>query len=135
MAFQFEFNAPHQILRIRFDGTVSDEELARFYRLAVIQAARTGAKAAIIDFSAVTDFRVTTETMRNLANSPPAMPDPNLPRFVVAPDLLIFGLSRLFEMQGAQTRPNFYVLRNAEEIWTILAIPEPCFEPLATDPE
>jgi hypothetical protein len=130
MAFQFEFDSANRILRLRFEGMVTDEELTTAYRLLAVHTERTPSRAGVGDFSGVTDFQVTTETLRRLAYSPPALANQDVPRFIVAPSQAIFGLARLFESHGAQTRPNIYVVRTREEVWAALSVQEPHFEPL-----
>jgi len=130
MAFQFEFDSAKQIFRLRFEGTVTDEELTAAYRLVTVYTERTPSRAGVADFSEVVDFQVSTETLRRLAYSPPALANQDVPRFIVAPFHAIFGLARLFESHGAQTRPNFYVVRTPEEVWAALSVQEPHFEPL-----
>lgn len=126
--FQFEFDPINRILRCRFEGLVTDGELIDYYRLAERFALIMDPRAGVADFVAVTRFEVSPTTIRRLAESPPAISDPNVPRFVVAPSHPAFGLSRLFELIGEATRPNLYVVRAPEQVWMILNIQEPRFE-------
>jgi len=135
MAFLFEFASANRILRLRFEGTVTDEELTTAYRLLAVHTERTPPRAGVADFSEVADFQVTTETLRRLAYSPPALANRDVPRFIVAPSQVIFGLARLFESHGAPTRPNFCIVRAPEDVWLALSIPEPRFEPVPPLPD
>jgi len=36
----------------------------------------------------------------------------------------------MFEFEGESTRPNLHVVRSRREVWAILGIDEPQFEPL-----
>ena len=128
--FQFEFDPINGILRCRFEGLVSDGELIDYYRIAAQHVARLTPKAGITDFSAVTRFQVLPETLRRLAYSEPALPDPAVPRFIVAPSDHTYGMSRLFEGYGEKKRPKLHVVREAEEVWRMLNIQEPRFEPM-----
>jgi hypothetical protein len=92
--------------------------------------ARTAPRAGILDMSAVTSFEVSPQTVRELAKSPPAMPDPSRPRFVVAASPQIFGMARMFELQGQATRPNLHVVRTQEEVWAVLGVRQPKFKPI-----
>ena len=130
MPYHFEFDETNRILRCRFDGRVNDEALKEFYRLAAEYVAQTDPRAAIIDLSAVTSFEVSPETIRELAKSAPAMPDPSRPRCIVAPSPQIFGLARMFEIEGEVTRPNLHVVHTLEEAWAILGVQGFQFKPL-----
>ena len=134
MPYHFEFDATNRILRGRLDGGVTDEALKEFYRLAAEYVAQTDARAATFDLSAATSFEVSPQTIRELAKSAPAMPDPSRPRCIVAPSPKIFGLARMFEIEGEVTRPNLHVVHTLEEVWAILGVQAPQFEPLPRKP-
>ena len=128
MPYQFEFDSTNQIFRARFEGRVTDEELKAYYQRGTEIVAQINPRAGIADFSAVTSFEVSTETVRGLAKLPPVMPGPAKPRFIVAPAPHLFGLARMFLIEGQETRPNNHVVRTMREACTILGVPEPQFE-------
>jgi hypothetical protein len=130
MPYHFEFDSTNQILCCRLDGQVTDEGLKEFYRVVADYVARTAPHAGILDMSGVTSFEVSTQTIRDLAMSPPAMPDPSSPRFIVAASPQIFGMARMFELQGQKTRPNLHIVRIQEEAWAALGVHQPKFEPI-----
>ena len=130
MPYYFEFDPENRILRGRFEGPVTDELLKEFYRLSGGYFERTGARAGITDLSAVTSLEVSPQTIRDLASLPPAILDPELPRFIVAASPGIFGMARMFELAGQDTRPNLHVLRTMREVCVILGITDPKFEPV-----
>ena len=53
MGFRFEFDPVHKILLGRFEGRLTDESLAEFYRAGLKHWAATDASAAISDYSSV----------------------------------------------------------------------------------
>lgn len=130
MPFHFEFDPVQEILRGRIEGPVTDESLQEFYRLAGEHAVRLLPRSAISDFSAVTSFEVSSETIRELARLAPAMPDPTRPRVAVAPSGLVFGLVRMFQSVAGDTRPKLHVVRTMEEAYALLGVKAPRFEPL-----
>lgn len=132
MPYCFDFDSKYKILRCRFDGSVTDEDLKEFYRLAAEFVERTDPRGAITDFSAVSSFDVSPETIRELAKSAPCMPDTRGPRCVVAPSHEIFGMARMFELEGERTRVNLHIVRTQREAWALLGILEPQFEPVLT---
>jgi hypothetical protein len=130
MPYYFEFDAKNQILRGRFEGALTDELLKQYYGVAGGFFEQTGARAGITDFSAVTSFEVSPQTIRDLASSPPAILDRELPRFIIAPSPPIFGMARMFELGGQDTRPNLHVVRTMKEVCVILGVTDPKFEPI-----
>jgi hypothetical protein len=130
MPYCFEFDPENRILRGRFEGAVTDELLKEFYGVAGGYFERAGARASVTDFSAVTAFEVSPQTIRDLASLPPAIPDRDLPRFIVAPSPPIFGMARMFELGGQDTRPNLHVVRTMKQVCVILGITDTKFEPL-----
>lgn len=131
MAFHFEFNSTNRILRCRFSGPVTDEDLVGFYRTAVLLAGSLDPLTGIVDFSSVTDFGVTSSKMRELAAFPPVMPQQDRVRVIVAPSDDVFGMVRIFEIEGEATRPSLHVVRSAAEAWTIIGIQEPEFSSIS----
>jgi len=130
MPYYFEFDSVNRIVRGRFEGRITDELLREYYGLAGEYFERTGARSGITDFSEVTSFEVSPQFIRELAGSPPAILDQVLPRFIVAPSPGIFGMARMFELAGQDTRPNLHVVRTMKEVCVILGITDTKFEPV-----
>jgi hypothetical protein len=61
------------------------------------------------------------------------MTDQNGIRCVVTPSDKVFGLARMFELQGEGTRANLHVVRTMKEALAILGVQEPKFDPVKTD--
>jgi hypothetical protein len=131
MGFRFEFDPVNKILLARSEGRLTDESLAELYQAIRKYATVTDARAGIWDLSSVSEFAVTSEFVRELAGQEPAMPDANnRPRFIVAPNTLEFGLSRMFQILGESTRPLLKVVHTLDEALAALGTPSPHFEPL-----
>jgi hypothetical protein len=128
MPYYFEFDPKNRILRGRFEGPLTDELLKEYYGVAGGYFKRTGARAGITDLSAVNSFEVSPQTIRELASAPPAILDREFPRFIVAPSPPIFGMARMFELGGQDTRPNLHVVRTMKEVCVILGVTDPKFE-------
>ena len=133
MPFRFEFDSTHRILRVAFSDVVTDESITSFYGMLAKYAAALDPLAGILDLSSVTSFEVTIPTIRKLAWSEPAMPHSDRPRFIVANSAHVFGMARMFEFEGESTRPNLHVVRTPRDVWAILGIHDPQFEPLPVD--
>jgi hypothetical protein len=136
MAFVFDFDPTHQILRSTFSGKVSDEELVNHQRVGFQLVTALDPRFALIDLSAADPFEVTADGMRALARLPPAMPKTDRPRVVIAPSDHTFGMARIFEVEGEATRPSLHVVRSVKEAWAILGLEmeEAKFGPILGDP-
>jgi len=130
MPYHFEFDSTHRILRCQMDGRVTDEELRAYYRDAERCATETDPLSGILDLSGVTLFEVSPELVRDLAKLPPAMLDPTRPRVLIATSAAVFGLARMFELQGQQSRPNLHVVHSEKEALAILRVVQTSFEPI-----
>jgi hypothetical protein len=130
MPYHFDFDSGNKILRCRFTGRVTDEELMEYYVAAGEYIAQSDALAGLTDFSGADSVEVSPATVRQLANLPPVITDVNRIRCVIAPTDKVFGLARMFELQGEQTRINLHVVRTLKEALAILGVPTPKFEPL-----
>ena len=132
MALRFEFDPALKILLIRIDGRLTDEVLREYYRALRKYSTATDASAAITDFSAVTEFAVSSEIIRQLAREEPAVPNATTrPRILVVPQTHAYGLARMFQITGETTRPMLSVVRTMDEAIATLGIQSPHFEPLA----
>jgi hypothetical protein len=132
MPYTFQFDRENKIVLARFEGRVTDDSLAEFYRVGARSIVATMEfRGTIIDFSDVIAFDVSAETVRALAWEEPVDPDSSKPRVMVAPEAHIFGLCRVFSSHGEDTRPNLHVVRSREHAYAILSVSKPKFEPVA----
>jgi hypothetical protein len=131
MAYHFEFAPKDRILRCRFDGQVKDELLGKYYSEVGPIVAQTKGRAGILDLSEVSSWEVSTEMVRSLARSLPALVDASLPRFIVAPTAHLFGTARMFQILGEDTRPELRVFRTLDEAYAALGIASPKYEPIS----
>jgi hypothetical protein len=111
VSYQIDFDATNRILRARFHGRVTDAD--RF-----------------TDFSEVTAVAFSPQTMRDLARTKPIMPDPRRPVIFIAPTPDLFGMARMFGLEGAESRPNLHVVRTAEQAYEVLSARNPEFAPV-----
>jgi hypothetical protein len=130
MPYTFDFDSANRILRFRLSGRVNDEILKDFFQAGSQYAVRIHPAAGVVDLSGVTSFDVSTPAIKAVARSTPVLHDPDLRRVVIAPSPGIYGMMRMFEMEGESTRPGLQVVRSEREAWAILAVRNPKFEPL-----
>jgi hypothetical protein len=133
MGYHFEFDSANRILKCRLYSPVTDESLTECYRTFGEYAELTAPSSGLFDASAVASFEVSPETVRVLATMPPVFPDTSLPRVMVAPAPQVFGLARLFELAGQETRPNLHVVRTLREAYVILGVQAPNWQPFPSD--
>jgi hypothetical protein len=132
MAFRFEFDTANRILLCRVEGRLTDKLLAECYGAIRTYSTATDAKMGILDLSAVTQFAVSSEFIRHLARQEPAMPDATRRLRIIAVEGMVgFGLARMFQLTGEDTRPMLQVVHTLNEALVALGVPSPHFEPLA----
>ncbi|MFY9753881.1 MAG: hypothetical protein WAJ92_14655 [Candidatus Acidiferrales bacterium] len=129
MPYKFDFDRTNRIIRCSIEGLVTDETLKDYYLAIAKFGESNSGYRGIFDMSAVTHVNISTQTIRELANLPPALPQPDLPRCIVAGTSELFGLARMFDLQGSATRPNLHVVRTGREALAILGITDAKFEP------
>ena len=127
MSHKFDFDLDNKVIRCRIDGIVTDETLKQYYAACSKYGALNPTYAGLFDMSAVTFIAVSTQTIRELAMLPPAIPDPDVTRVIVAGSSQMFGLARMFDLQGSDTRPNLHVVRTEKEALAILGVIEARF--------
>ena len=113
------------------EGRISEAEFQEYFREAIEYAARLQPRAGVLDTSQVTSFDVSSRALTDLAARPPLISDMSWPRVVISPSPALFGLARMFQLRGAETRPNLHVVHTPEEAWAILGLEkEPQFAPI-----
>lgn len=120
MGYRFNLDAGTGVVHVIFDGDLSDAGMTDAYRDIKQFVSEHEIKAGIIDFSAVTDFRLSSDCIRFMAHHSPLFPDP-VRRVIVAPEDLMYGLARMYQEVGSKTRKNLYVARSLSEAFELLA--------------
>jgi hypothetical protein len=128
--YPHDFDPINRILRARFIGRVTDDDLRDVYRFGEENVTRFDPLSGITDFSEATVVAFSPQTMRDLARNKPIMPDPSRPVIFIAPAPDLFGMARMFELEGAEARPNLHVVRTAEAAYRILDVRDPLFSPV-----
>ena len=130
MPYWIDFDTNNRILRAHFLGRVTDDELRDVYRFGQEHVHGSTRSPASPTFSNVTAVAFSPQAMRDLARTKPIMPNPSRPVIFIAPTPDLFGMGRMFELQGADTRPNLRVVRTADEAYAILNVWDPQFAPV-----
>lgn len=133
MALLVEFDEKNIILRGTLDGRMTGAILLDFYaRTAKYMASRPPCHG-ILDFTAVTEFEVSSDAIRQVAASPPAFP-PGYKRVLVIPKDFIYGLARMFQILTEKTRPELHVVRTMDDAYRVLQVESPEFHPVGDIP-
>lgn len=130
MPYNFDFDLSNGILRCRLEGRVTDELLRNFFRAGAALARRTHPAAGVIDLSGVTTFEVSAQTLRELSKVPPVLTDSRLRRVVIAGSPDVYGMMRMFELEGQEVRPDVHVVHSEQQAWAILGVENPQFQPV-----
>ena len=131
MRYQFSFDPENKILLLRVEGRVTDESFPEGYWAVRKYSTETDARAGIWDLTSVTDFALSPEFLRDLANREPAMPDATRrPRFFVAPATVGLSVSCLYEIAAGNTSPLLKIVFSVDEALAALGIQSPHFEAL-----
>lgn len=127
MGHHFEFERQHRILRVVLEGEVDDAEMLAVYRLIRVQQRALQPAGGLVDFTAVTAFNVSGATIRRMATDKPPFPS-GVPRYLIAPLDCMYGMTRMFQLLGEETRPGLQVVRSDEAAYRALGLTNPVFE-------
>jgi hypothetical protein len=124
-AFRTQSNQKSKIRLIRVAGRLTDESLAALYQTS---RGYSAASFSILDFSAVTEFAVSSGFIRYLADQKPAMADTLSVSYFIAPQPHVFGLCRMFQYLGEGKLPLLQIVHTLDEAFASMGIQHPHFE-------
>jgi hypothetical protein len=129
MSYIFDFDSIHAIARCRLSGKVTDDVMKSCYRDTGQFIELTNPNSGIMDMSGVVSFQVKRETILDLAHMRPLMPDACKRRVILATRPHVFGMARMFAIEGQHSRPSLHVVQTELELWAILGVKSPQFKP------
>jgi len=130
MGFVLDFDAKNNILRVRLEGRATDATVSDVYVTVVGYTASHPPCRAIVDVSGVTAFEVSSSAIRRLVEAAPAFPIESM-RIYVAPQAHVFGMARMFQILGENTRPNLHIVHTMDEAYRLLQVESPEFDPIS----
>jgi hypothetical protein len=134
MQYVIDLDPTHQVLRVTVTGTVTDQASREAYASLSQFAATGGPYASILDLSGVTGNQLSTETIRDVAKKPPAVPV-GRPRVVVAPRPEDYRLFRMFGLLRNGMAGQFHLVVSVDEAYAMLGVgPEDFSECLFPEP-
>jgi hypothetical protein len=130
MGFEMSFDERNNLLRVTVGGEVTDASLTDGYATAAKYVAANPPCRGIWVFSDVTKFEVSTDTIQELARSSPIILSGHM-RVIVAPQDHLYGMARMFQILGQETRSDLHVVRTVDEAYRLLKVQSPEFSPIS----
>ncbi len=124
MAVLFQYDAAQQLFLVTFDGELRDAELRDAYRKTQQFATRFAIRRGILDGLNIRSFEASPETIRSLAHQAPMFPE-NTDRCVVVTHDALFGMARMYQMLGGESRERLRIVRTLQEAYDYLRLKTP----------
>jgi hypothetical protein len=123
MDFAVDLDPTHRVLRITVATDLTDEACKNIYSGIKRLASRGGPyQGTILDFTQVVDFPVSSETIRALASTGPAVPGEGA-RILVAREPALYGLARMFELYRESMGGKLQtVVQSLDEAYELLKV-------------
>jgi hypothetical protein len=129
MPHHFEFDSEHRILRLVLEGDIDGDEYSGLTAELRARVKQMQPLAGITDGGGITDFNVSSQSLRNAALEGSPYPAAT-PRYIVAPTDYLFGLARMYELVGNHPDGALQVVRKLEEALADLGVAKAEFERL-----
>lgn len=131
MSYYFEFDRDAELLKITFDGELNNRTLMEAVRTVREVSSRLKPKRSVTDFTQVSAIHLDPAELYSLTHLRPTFEE-DVVRVIVAPTDVLFGMARMFQMAGSDSRPNLHVARSLAAAYRTLGITKPpSFERLA----
>jgi hypothetical protein len=117
--YYYQFEDRYRILLVVAYGSVDEDELRELYFDIRRRKDEEHSLTGILDLTEVTFFNVNAGVICGLALLPPNFVDPTL-RAVVAPTDFLFGMARMFQITGSDTRRGLLIVRTLSEALSAL---------------
>ena len=121
MDYVIDLDPTHRVLRGTVTSAFTDEGCTHLYRTVERLTSRDGPYAGILDLTQAPAFPISSNTVRVLAALEPAMPG-GRPRVIVAPEAVIYGLFRMFELIRDSMGGQFQVVRSLEKAYDMVGV-------------
>ena len=124
MEYSFEFDAVNNIFRCSRKGRVTDALIFEAYSAAQKLLESRSDCRGIDDYSAVTEFAVSTDTIKAIAENSRSSVLKEL--VIVAPQVHIYGLARMYSIL-TETNRRVHTVHTMEEAYSLLGVSSPSF--------
>jgi hypothetical protein len=120
--FVVDLDPKHRVLRITVTTALTDKSCTEIYQAVARLAARGGPYAAITDLTQVADFPVSSDAVKALAATAPAIPLGDRLSVIVASQPALFGLARMFELSRYSMGGQLKVVQSMDEAYNLLKV-------------
>jgi hypothetical protein len=127
--FALHFDFTHRVLLLTFGRTVTKATLLAAYDAVEQFVAAQGACRGIVNFSAVENTEISADSIRSIAERPPAFP-PGMKRVFVAPRPSAYGFSRMYQILRQDLEGDLEVVHTLAEAYGVLGFESATFEPI-----
>ena len=124
MAARFEYDPAQELLLITFEADLGDAELFQAYQTARRCAESRTVRYGLLDGLKLTGFSVSPDRVKGMAHLPPMLPQESNRCIVVDQDFL-FGMARMYQMLGGDSRERLRICRSLPEAYEYLGIQVP----------
>lgn len=124
MSVKFEYDPELKLLVVTCTGPLFDADLLGLFRKSQELGTRYPVQLAILDGIGVTEISLSSGLVQSLAHSPPMFSEES-DRCVVAPQDYMYGMARMYQMLGGETRERLRVVRTMEQAYEHLGIEAP----------
>lgn len=116
------------MLRVSPFGIITDEIMSNADATVRRFLAHEGAQFGIFDYSAVTQFTVSSGYVRAVAQKKPAVPSMKL-RVAIAPRPAIYGMNRMYSILIDGKRSDFQIVHTMREAEDLIGLGTLTFSP------
>jgi len=120
MPVHVDVDRDRKLVVTSYSGEVNDADVARQIAEIKCNAPYDAEYSAITDFTAVTQFNISLDQIRRVAET--ESPLSKSKRVMVAPSDVAYGTSRMFQTLASNTRPHITVVRALAEAYQVLGI-------------
>ena len=132
VGYRIEFDATHGMARILYEKDLTDSSLLEGFLSFAAFAEDRPLDGFIVDFSEVVEPSISAAGLRSISSRPPVAP--GKPRALVAPQDVMYGMCRMFQIHRDGTDSNpVTVVRTLAEALEFLGVESYCFTPVGTD--
>jgi hypothetical protein len=131
MDYTLQFDPKHRVLLITLGKVVTEASASAAYAAVERFIAAEGPCSGIADLSAVERADVHGYFVRSLASRPRAIPA-GMPLILVAPGIVVYGLSRMYQLLRDETE-GYRIVHTREEAFALLSVEPRDFMAVSTD--
>ena len=128
MPHHFKFDRDHRILLIVVEGDIDGPEVQTIDREMRAAIIRTQPLAGISDMTAVKNFVVPSDILRDAARRQPPPFPVETPRFIVASSDFLYGMMRMYELTAYRPEGKLSIVRRLDDALAAIGVSIAHFE-------